>query len=258
MRSRVCYTATVVALAVQVALCYDGQPAPSTAPVMCDGQDLATCSADKARMAYTADDFVFDFNSTSVDNAGGSVRGEFVNNNPALALLNEHGVGQTLITLKPCAINQPSVHPRGTEVSFVIKGTVFIGFVEENPSKDAAWGGRFIGKNVTAGQSFVIPQGLMHFQQNLECEEAQVLATFTTRDPGTVTLLRAMFQNDIPDDVLRATTGLAVDTIQAIRSQVQGMPNPSVDKDCMDRCGLDMPQEMGKDEYSQLFEAAGR
>lgn len=47
---------------------------------------------------------------------------QFVNNNQALATLPGDGVGQNLITLEPCAINQPHVHPRGTEISFITKG----------------------------------------------------------------------------------------------------------------------------------------
>ena len=48
---------------------------------------------------------------------------QFVNSNQALATLPGAGVGQNLITLAPCAINQPHVHPRGTEISHITKGT---------------------------------------------------------------------------------------------------------------------------------------
>lgn len=47
---------------------------------------------------------------------------QFVNQNQGLATLPGDGVGQNLITLEPCAINQPHVHPRGTEISFITKG----------------------------------------------------------------------------------------------------------------------------------------
>ena len=47
---------------------------------------------------------------------------QFVNNNQALATLPGDGVGQNLITLAPCAINQPHVHPRGTEISHITTG----------------------------------------------------------------------------------------------------------------------------------------
>jgi len=47
---------------------------------------------------------------------------QFVNNNQALATLPGDGVGQNLITLAPCAINQPHVHPRGTEIVHITQG----------------------------------------------------------------------------------------------------------------------------------------
>ena len=47
---------------------------------------------------------------------------QFVNNNQALATLPGAGVGQNLVSLAPCAVNQPHVHPRGTEISHVTKG----------------------------------------------------------------------------------------------------------------------------------------
>ena len=47
---------------------------------------------------------------------------QFVNNNQVLATLPGAGVGQNLITLAPCGINQPHVHPRGTEISHITLG----------------------------------------------------------------------------------------------------------------------------------------
>ena len=47
---------------------------------------------------------------------------QFVNSNQVLATLPGAGVGQNLVSLAPCAVNQPHVHPRGTEISHVTKG----------------------------------------------------------------------------------------------------------------------------------------
>ena len=48
---------------------------------------------------------------------------QFVGNDGALATLPGTGVGQNLVSLAPCAVNQPHVHPRGTEISHITKGT---------------------------------------------------------------------------------------------------------------------------------------
>lgn len=50
----------------------------------------------------------------------------FVNNDAVLASLPNGGVSQNLVTLEPCSINQIHVHPRGTEISYLTKGTASI------------------------------------------------------------------------------------------------------------------------------------
>ena len=47
---------------------------------------------------------------------------QFVQNNQVLATLPGDGVGQNLISVEACAINQPHVHPRGTEITHITKG----------------------------------------------------------------------------------------------------------------------------------------
>lgn len=108
---------------------------------------------------------------------------QFVNNNQVLATLPGAGVGQNLVTLAPCAINQPHVHPRGTEISHVTKGKskqvlhisfftffcisrmcvaageLFFAFVEENANMAGTIGGRLINATLTVGQSIIVPQG---------------------------------------------------------------------------------------------------
>lgn len=109
---------------------------------------------------------------------------QFVNNSQLLATLPGIGVGQNLVTLAPCAVNQPHVHPRGNEISHVTKGEhciflliqtrhgmaecfalplpageLFFGFVEESPNKANTIGGRFINATLDAGQTIIIPQG---------------------------------------------------------------------------------------------------
>lgn len=50
---------------------------------------------------------------------------QFINNDQALATLPNAGVGQNLVSLAPCAVNQPHVHPRGTEISHITQGEGF-------------------------------------------------------------------------------------------------------------------------------------
>lgn len=75
-----------------------------------------------------------------------------------------------------------------------------------------------------AGSSFVVPQGLVHWVINLGCKEAQLVASFPTRDPGTSTVLPTIFNDQVPDNVVRAATGLDNDAIKNIREKVSNCP----------------------------------
>jgi len=182
------------------------------------------------REEFPASDFIFKFPTEDQSTKFGNLRNLFINNDPILATLPNGGVAQNLVTLEACAVNQPHSHPRGTEISFVTEGVLLFGFVEEN-------GGRpFVGGNVTKGQTVIIPQGLIHFAQNLGCKEAQFIASFPNRDPGTQTTALNFF--GLPLETIRGTTGLSDKEIKKIQASVKANKNPSLDSECAKRCGL--------------------
>lgn len=195
-----------------------------------DRSDLDFMTELSQRQEFDANDFVFKFKKESDHTKFGNLRPMFVDANPALATLPGDGASQNLVTVGPCAINQPHTHPRGTQISHVTEGELFFGFAEEN-------GGRaFIGGNVTKGQTVIIPQGLMHFAQNLGCKEGQFIASFPHRDPGTQTTASTFFK--LPIGAIRATTGLSDSEIKKIMKKVEANKNPSLDEECAKRCGM--------------------
>ena len=122
------------------------QPAPAPASSV---PNLAVESEAQQRRIFPTTDFAYGFHTNDFQTPAGSqsslvrlccvrlakqpmlrflptldtILMQFVNNNQVLATLPGDGVGQNLITLEPCAINQPHVHPRGTEISHLTKGT---------------------------------------------------------------------------------------------------------------------------------------
>ena len=105
------------------------------------------------------------------------------------------------------------------------------GFVEEN-------GGRVIETNLKEGTAISIPQGLMHFAQNLDCKPAQFLANFPTRDPGVQTTIENFLRLDervirstlqvrlhMPSCLpsVRASAGACMANTRRGRSQLQGL-----------------------------------
>lgn len=74
----------------------------------------------------------------------------------------------TLGILGPCGMNTPHLHPRATEMLFLINGTITTGMIAEN-------GARFVYNTVDAGTASVYLQGSMHWQQNEGCEPAMFI-----------------------------------------------------------------------------------
>jgi hypothetical protein len=66
-----------------------------------------------------------------------------IDNFPSLA---DEGLSFSLYTIEPCGVNLPHVHPRASELLYLISGGFLrTGFVEEN-------GGRTIVNDIKAGQ----------------------------------------------------------------------------------------------------------
>jgi hypothetical protein len=99
-------------------------------------------------------------------------------------------------------------------------------------------GGRgLITTTVKARESFVQPQGLIHFSLNPSCEPAQFIAFFPSTDAGTS--LTASDLLSLPDEVLRATIGTEdLSGVEALRKAVAMSPVPASDPVCRKRCGL--------------------
>ncbi len=100
-------------------------------------------SQQKLRSLFTKNsDFVLNLQAQpSTNGHGGTIKFATVDNFPVLAGL---GVSCALVTVEPCSVNLPVVHPRATELLYVISGRLRVGFVEEN-------GGRTILNDIEAG-----------------------------------------------------------------------------------------------------------
>ncbi|KAD6454058.1 hypothetical protein E3N88_08764 [Mikania micrantha] len=112
--------------------------------------------------------------------------------------LNTFGISMARIDFAPMGINPPHTHPRATEILTVIEGRILVGFVTSNPEN------RLITKVLEKGDVFVFPEGLIHFQKNLDHGYALALAALSSQNPGVITIANAVFGSnpDIPTDVL--------------------------------------------------------
>jgi oxalate decarboxylase/phosphoglucose isomerase-like protein (cupin superfamily) len=101
-------------------------------------------------------------------------------------------------------------------------------FVEEN-------GGRLISNELSTGMAAIFPKGLIHYQYNMGCKPARLLAALSSEDFGTQTVTTTALKN-MPDEGLAASMGITVEELAEIRLGFQ--PNPAQAAQCLKRCGL--------------------
>lgn len=190
---------------------------------------MGASTALDARTAFVNNgDFKFDLlGANPTKNDGGEARQMNVKQLPSL-----QGIGASfaLVTLEPCGINIPHVHPRASEILFVIAGDgLRTAFAEENGSE------RVVVNDLKAGEATFFPQGLIHYQQNLGCEKLTFIAALNSEDPGTVTIPTHLF--DLPQEAIAASFNIAPSEVQKLHD---GLPqNPALGKEqCMTLCGL--------------------
>lgn len=82
-----------------------------------------------------------------------------------------------------------------TQMLYVIKGTMRAAFVEENGGEGA------VINDLEQGDVMFFPQGLIHYQQNLDCEPAAFIAALNHEDPGAVAIMTIFF--DLPSEALQ-------------------------------------------------------
>ncbi|CAM9880261.1 unnamed protein product [Laminaria digitata] len=147
--------------------------------------------------AFIEDDFVFNLGGPEPDNLINNfqLRGVNLNQLPAL---EGQGISMALVNLGPCAINLPHIHPRATEMLYTIAGNQLrVAFVEENGGEGA------VVNDLYQGDVAFFPQGLIHYQQNLDCEPATFLAALNSEDPGVVTITTRFFE--LPSEAIQVS-----------------------------------------------------
>eukprot|EP01018_Ginkgo_biloba_P020903 Gb_34489 [translate_table: standard] len=110
--------------------------------------------------------------------------------------LNTLGVSLSRIDFAPGGVNPPHAHARATEVLMVREGQLFVGFIDTNNT--------LFSQNLTKGDVFVFPRGMVHFQLNLARGNSVAIASFNSQLPGIQFIANSLFGANppIPDAVL--------------------------------------------------------
>ncbi|CAM6113009.1 unnamed protein product [Calypogeia fissa] len=112
------------------------------------------------------------------------------------------GLSPVLFEFGPMSQIDPHTHPRGTEVFFVLSGEVDVGFVDT--AND------LFEITVQAGDIFVFPKGLLHWQRNNGQGTASGYSVLSSDNPGTLMVVEGLFtggHKGLPDIVLATAFG---------------------------------------------------
>jgi len=189
--------------------------------------------------------------------------------NQFLSTLAKDGEAQFLTALKPCGILLPHVHQRANEFYSVIfgarprlprrrrrclhlpalpaappaptarhepladrapsrAGQMSAGISQENGNAQD------ITLEINPGETFVVPQGLLHYNHNQECVPNVFFQSFDSADPGALNVIGALAAfNDAGGDGAAAMLASGADSI---RASPQGAF--ALDQQCLKRCGF--------------------
>ena len=184
----------------------------------------------KFREKFAAADFIYNLANKTADSSG--IGGKIYQVNLAyLPSLAGEGVSLTYLEIDPCSINTPHSHPRATEIVHIIEGeNVQVGFVEEN-------GGRVIINALRAGQTTFIPQGLVHYAQNLGCVKTKIIAAFNSEDPGVINVGSQTLM--FPREALSATLNIDESQLDGFKKGIRPTPTAGyANTECVIRCRL--------------------
>ncbi|KAG2682950.1 hypothetical protein I3843_10G009000 [Carya illinoinensis] len=123
--------------------------------------------------------------------------------------INTLGMSFIRADLKAAGINPPHFHPRATEISYVVQGSVYSGFVDSS--------NRIFARTIEEGEVMVFPRGLVHFQMNVGDKPATIFGCFNSQNPGSQKIPAAIFGSGIDEMLLEKAFGLNPQQIGMMR-----------------------------------------
>ncbi|KAF3453961.1 hypothetical protein FNV43_RR04403 [Rhamnella rubrinervis] len=131
--------------------------------------------------------------------------------------LNGQSVSYTALQFPPASTNPPHTHPRSAELLFLTNGSLQVGFVDTT--------NKLFIQTLQVGDLFVFPKGLVHFQYNVDPQNAALaISAFGSANAGTVSLPNTLFATNIDDNVLAISFKTDVSTIRALKAGLAPKP----------------------------------
>ncbi|XP_050238496.1 germin-like protein subfamily 1 member 1 [Mercurialis annua] len=131
--------------------------------------------------------------------------------------MNTLGLALARVDIVPNGIVPPHSHPRASEVTICLKGSILVGFVDSSNNLHT--------QRLREGESFVFPKGLIHFLSNVDpMRSAVAVSGLSSQNPGAQIASLASFRSNpfIPDDVLKKAFQITSQDVIRIRRNLGG------------------------------------
>ncbi|CAN1764553.1 Putative germin-like protein 2-1 [Linum perenne] len=207
----------VLSIASSIAQATDGNPLQDFCVAIKDGVPMNGFQCKPAK-SVTADDFSFcglDKPANTSNTMGFKASLVTVLQIPGL---NTQGISMARLDFAKCGVNPPHLHPRASEILIVMEGSLEVGFITTLPET------RLISKVLKAGDAFVFPSALIHYQKNVGEGPAYAIAALNSQNPGAQPVITALFGSNpkIPIEIL--SKALEVESNVATEMQTKFKP----------------------------------
>ncbi|CAL5340573.1 hypothetical protein CsSME_00024661 [Camellia sinensis var. sinensis] len=115
--------------------------------------------------------------------------------------VNGLGLSMARLDLAVDGVVPIHTHPGGSEILFVVEGTICAGFISSSANT-------VYFKTLYKGDVMVFPQGLLHFQFNSGNKPALAIVSFSSPSPGLQITDFALFANNLPSALVEKVTFL--------------------------------------------------
>ncbi|XP_078435666.1 nectarin-1-like isoform X2 [Wolffia australiana] len=128
-------------------------------------------------------------------------------------LVKPGNTNNTLADFAPGGLNPPHTHPCASEIAFVLYGELEVGFITT--------ANVLVSKTIRAGEIFVFPRGLVHYQKNKGRLPPSIIAAFDSQLPGTQYIAATLFgaTPSLPDNVLSIAFQVGMEDVQKIKAK---------------------------------------
>ena len=125
--------------------------------------------------------------------------------------LTGQSVSYAILQYPAASVNPPHTHPCSAELLFLLDGSLQVGFVDTTD--------RLFTQTLQAGDLFVFPKGLVHYQYNSDAKNSAIaVSAFGSANAGTVSVPNTVFTTGIDDGILAKSFKTDIATIQKIKA----------------------------------------